>query len=82
VDPAELQGATLTEFGTVCGQVLAKAHARTGDAVEISSYCGKADKVDKALAQFAVAYARQSTRDHEALVKAIKEGKIKAKHQI
>jgi uncharacterized protein DUF2252 len=82
VDPAELQGATLIEFGVVCGQILAKAHARTGDAVEIAAYCGKADKVDKALEQFAVAYARQSARDHEALLNAIKEGKIKAKHQI
>lgn len=82
VDPAELQGATLIEFGVVCGKILAKAHARTGDAAEISAYCGKADKVDKALAQFAVLYARQSSRDHEALVKAIKEGKVKAKHQV
>ncbi len=82
VDPAELQGETLMEFAYVCGQILAKAHARSGDAVEISAYCGKADKVDKAIAQFAVAYARQSARDHEALVKAIKEGKIKAKNQI
>jgi uncharacterized protein (DUF2252 family) len=81
-DPAELQGETLIEFGVVCGQILAKAHARTGDALEISAYCGKADKVDKALAQFAAAYARQTSRDHEALVRAIKEGKIKAKHQI
>jgi len=81
-DPAELQGETLMEFGVVCGQILAKAHARTGDAVEISAYCGKADKVDKALAQFAATYARQTSRDHELLVKAIKEGKIKAKHQI
>lgn len=82
VDAAELQGATLIEFGLVCGTILAKAHANNGNAVEISAYCGKADKVDKALAQFAVLYARQSSRDHEALVKAIKEGKVKAKHQV
>jgi uncharacterized protein (DUF2252 family) len=82
VDPAELQGATLIEFGFVCGQILAKAHARSGDSVAISAYCGKADKLDKAIAQFAVAYARQSARDHELLQKAIKEGKIKARHQI
>ena len=74
VDPGELQGETLIEFGRVCGQILAKAHARTGDAGEISGYCGKADKLDKAIAQFAVSYARQSARDHEALVKAIKAG--------
>jgi Uncharacterized protein conserved in bacteria (DUF2252) len=61
----------------VCGQILAKAHARTGDATEISAYCGSADKLDKAVAQFAIAYAKQSARDHETLLKAIKEGKVK-----
>lgn len=82
VDPAELKGPTLTEFGLVCGQILAKAHSRSGDATEISGYCGKADKLDRAVAQFAIAYARQSARDHETLLKAIKEGKVKAINRI
>ena len=82
VDPADLKGQALTEFGLVCGQILAKAHARTGDATEISAYCGSADKLDKAVAQFAISYAHQSARDHDALVKAIKEGKVKAINKI
>jgi len=82
VDPVELKEDTLTEYGLVCGEILAKGHARTGDAVEISGYCGAADKLDKAIAKFAFAYAEQSARDHEALVKVIKAGKIKAVHAL
>jgi len=78
VDPEELKGEALIEYGLVCGEILAKAHARTGDAVELHGYCGHADKLDKALAKFALAYAEQSARDHVALLKAIKAGKVKA----
>jgi len=82
VDPPELKGDALIEYGLVCGEILAKAHARTGDAAEISGYGGSSDKLDKAIAKFASAYAEQSVRDHELLVKAIKAGRVKAIHAI
>jgi uncharacterized protein (DUF2252 family) len=78
VEPTDLKGDALKEYGLVCGEILAKGHARTGDAVEINGYCGTADKLDKAIAQFAFAYTEQTARDREALVKAIKVGKVKA----
>jgi uncharacterized protein (DUF2252 family) len=78
VDPTELKGEALTEFGYVCGQILANAHARSGDAAQIKGYCGRSDRLDKALAQFAATYAEQSARDQEALLAAIKAGRIKA----
>jgi uncharacterized protein (DUF2252 family) len=78
IDPMDLKGEALNEYGLVCGEILAKGHARTGDAAAIAGYCGGNDKLDKAIAQFAVAYAEQTSRDHEALEKAIKAGAVKA----
>jgi len=78
IDPAELKGETLNEYAAVCGKVLAKAHARTGDSAAMDGYCGDAVKLDKAIVKFAVAYADQTASDHEQFLKAIKKGTIKA----
>jgi uncharacterized protein (DUF2252 family) len=61
-----------------CGALLARAHARSGDAVRIAGYCGDEDTLDRALADFAEAYGDQTERDHAELVKAIKAGRVKA----
>jgi uncharacterized protein (DUF2252 family) len=76
VDPAELKGAALSEYALVCGEALAKAHARTGDAAALEGYCGASDRLDRALAEFALAYAAQTVQDHAALVAAIKAGQL------
>jgi uncharacterized protein (DUF2252 family) len=78
IDPEELKGATLLEYATVCGKVLAKAHARTGDAAALYGYCGDSAKLDKAIGKFATAYADQTTKDYEEFLKEIKAGRIKA----
>jgi hypothetical protein len=62
----------------VCATCLARAHARTGDAAAISGYIGKGKTFPKPLAEFAVAYADQTERDHRALVEAIESGRIEA----
>ena len=61
-----------------CGALLARAHARYGDAVRIAGYCGEDDTLDRALAEFAEAYGDQTERDHAELVKAITAGRVKA----
>jgi uncharacterized protein (DUF2252 family) len=63
-------------YGEVCGFLLARAHARSGDRIAIGSYLGKAETFDRALHEFAVAYADQNERDHAALRKAADEGRI------
>jgi uncharacterized protein (DUF2252 family) len=63
-------------YAEVCGSLLARAHARSGDRIAIASYLGKGDTFDRALAEFAVAYADQNERDHAALRKAADEGRI------
>jgi len=68
----------LTQFATACGEVLARAHAKSGDPVAISAYLGGTDRVEQLLGQFAVAYADQTERDHAELVAAIADGTLAA----
>jgi hypothetical protein len=58
--------------------VLARGHARSGDSVRISSYLGKSDTFDQAIAAFAAIYADQVEHDHAALVAAVESGRITA----
>jgi len=59
-----------------CGWALARAHAKSGDAAMISGYLGSSSRFDKAVAKFALAYADQNERDYQALLKAIRGGRI------
>jgi uncharacterized protein (DUF2252 family) len=65
-------------FGQFCGHSLALSHARSGDAAMISGYLGKSDAFDKAIAAFSIAYADQNEKDHAALKRAIRDGKVEA----
>jgi uncharacterized protein (DUF2252 family) len=64
-------------YAKLCGWALAMAHAKSGDAGAIGGYMGKSDAFDEAVTRFAVAYADQTERDHAALAKAAKKGRIK-----
>ena len=66
----------LVEFASACGEVLARAHAKTGDPVAISAYLGKNDDVVDAVERFAFAYADQNDADHADLVAAIDDGTV------
>jgi uncharacterized protein (DUF2252 family) len=65
-------------YAALCGWTLARAHARSGDRIAIAAYLGSSDVFDKAIAKFATAYADQNERDHQALVDAVKSGRITA----
>lgn len=65
-------------FGALCGATLARAHARSGDRIAIAAYLGGGDSFDRALVTFAERYADQNERDHQALVDAIKAGRLRA----
>jgi uncharacterized protein (DUF2252 family) len=66
-------------YGEVCGFLLARAHARSGDRIAIASYLGKGDTFDRALLEFARAYADQNERDYAALVEAARAGRIEVR---
>jgi uncharacterized protein (DUF2252 family) len=68
-----------TRYAETCGTVLARAHAKSGPgAAQISGYLGKSDVFEQAIGEFSLAYADQTTRDHAALVTAVKAGRVKA----
>jgi hypothetical protein len=72
-----MEPSTLALYARVCGSTLAKAHARSGDAIAIPSYLGTSDIIDQALSAFAEAYADQNERDYQALKQAAESGRIK-----
>jgi uncharacterized protein (DUF2252 family) len=74
----ELEPDAMEAYGGLCGWTLAKAHARSGDAIAIGSYLGSGEVFDKAMATFAEAYADQNERDHAALAQAVESGRVAA----
>jgi hypothetical protein len=71
----------LADYGEWCGWALARAHAKSGDAATISGYLGNSSRFDDAVLNFAVAYADQNERDYQALLEAIRVGKIEVLHE-
>jgi len=69
-------------YGELCGQTLARAHARSGDRIAIAAYLGRSDVFDRAVADFAVAYADQNERDFRALQAAAASGRIMAERGV
>jgi len=65
-------------YARFCGQALAKAHIRSGDPVLLSAYMGSSEAFEDAMADFAVAYADQTERDHQALAAAVRAGRLEA----
>jgi uncharacterized protein (DUF2252 family) len=65
-------------YGRLCGWTLARAHARSGDAVAIAAYLGKGAAFDRAIVEFSQAYAEQNERDYNALKAAVDSGTVTA----
>jgi uncharacterized protein (DUF2252 family) len=81
--PVDAMGSrALAVYAQVCGWTLARAHARSGDAIAISAYLGNGDAFDRALASFAETYADQNERDYEALREAVASGKVVAEEGV
>jgi hypothetical protein len=66
----------LPVYGQVCGWTLARAHARSGDRIAIASYLGSGDVFDRAIIEFAEAYADQNERDYAAVSAAVQAGHL------
>jgi uncharacterized protein (DUF2252 family) len=73
-----MRAPNLRRYGRLCARTLARAHARSGDAVLLSAYLGKSDAFADAMTSFSVAYADQNERDHASLVKAVRAGRVDA----
>jgi uncharacterized protein (DUF2252 family) len=77
VEPEDLKGGRLIEYGSVCAELLAKGHARSGQPAVLAAYLGQPGKAEAALSQFALAYADHVEADYQAFLKALKRGFLK-----
>jgi uncharacterized protein (DUF2252 family) len=68
LDLTKVDGGQLNAYAVVCAEVLAKAHARTGDPVVLSAYCGNSERLDEAISAFAKTYAAQVMTDYKAFL--------------
>ena len=78
LDPQAMKPSGLSYYGEICGWTLARAHARSGDRIALAGYLGSSDTFDRAIAEFAAAYADQNERDYAALNEAAMSGRVLA----
>ena len=76
VDVEKTSFAAMRIYARVCGETLARAHARAGDRVVLSAYLGASDRFDKAIGRFAQLYADQNERDYAAFRDAVATGRL------
>lgn len=76
VDLETIPGPYLERYAALCGAVLARAHARSGDPAQIAGYLGKSDAFDRALTEFAFRYDDQNEADYRLFQQAAVEGAV------
>jgi uncharacterized protein (DUF2252 family) len=76
IDLTDLAGGGLMAFGEVCGELLARGHARSGDPQVIAGYLGSGGTFAEAIARFGTLYANQTEKDWQALRRS---GRVEAK---
>ena len=72
----DAKGSADIDYGVICGWTVARAHARSGDAVAIAAYLGTGDTFDRAMASFGETYADRNERDYRALQEATQSGRV------
>jgi uncharacterized protein (DUF2252 family) len=75
-DIERMSARELSVYASLCGETLARAHARSGDRIAIAAYLGGGMAFDEAIAEFAEAYADQNEKDFEAATEAASKGVI------
>lgn len=76
LDPTEMAGKALDDYGRLCGGLLARAHCRSLRPRLLEGYLDGDTQLDNAICAYAVKYADQTEADHETLVKAIASGRL------
>ena len=72
IELTDLNGEGLLEYAQLCGELLARGHARSGDALQIAGYLGSGEGFAEALAEFGRKYADQTEKDWTELKKSKK----------
>ena len=78
IEEGDLKKQGLLDYAEMCGELLSKGHARSGDPCALAGYLGNNNKFDLAMANFGVTYANQTNKDWESLKRALREGKMSA----
>ncbi len=81
-DVENMTAFALTFYARLCGWTLARAHARSGDAVAIAEYLGTDATFEEAIADFSEKYAAQNEEDYKAFTDAVASGGIEAVHGV
>jgi uncharacterized protein (DUF2252 family) len=68
IEMQDLKGDGLTQYAEICGELLARGHARSGDAVALDGYIGTSDRFVEAIADFALDYADQTEQDYQTFL--------------
>jgi len=74
IDLEDLAGGGLEAYAEVCGELLARGHARSGDPLILAGYIGSGGGFGEALAKFGSAYADQTEKDWTELKRVTKFG--------
>jgi hypothetical protein len=77
-DVERLSPRELGVYAALCGEALARAHARSGERVAIAAYLGGGEAFDRAMVEFAEAYADRNESDFARLSEAVANGEIEA----
>ena len=73
LDMTTIKAAGLMEYASVCGEMLARGHARGGDCAMLAGYIGTSERFDDAITTFAKTYADQTEKDWEQFVNHLKK---------
>ena len=73
LDIEDLSNSRLKAYASICGEILARGHARAGDACALAGYLGKSGRFEQSIVKFASSYANQTERDWKELVRRRKK---------
>jgi hypothetical protein len=76
IDLATASERGLVAYAKLCGQTLARAHAKSGKALEMSGYLGSESNFDDAITDYAAAYADRMEKDYDAFHAAVRSGRF------
>ena len=75
LDVTTLESAGLMEYAHVCGEMVARGHARSGDPLALAEYVGGGKRFAEAMLEFAEAYAQQTVDDYKGFLRGLKKRK-------
>lgn len=76
-NPANWTKFTMLQLSNLAGKVLAKAHAKSGEAMAIADYIGKGDRFASSISEYALSYAELTQSDYKLFTDACRSGRLK-----